>query len=292
MWLVSQNEDIMDACLIHMTAPQLTALAMPFVQATTTQSRLSPYNTQIFAVRLAAQSHHKLCHAIAGGSLKSAILEGLEGKNAANYASKSWVRVAAWRERLMSKCDEMHKTLLRTDYLPYAGQAPKDNTAAILALGALDRASPQKTADFMACAPSEAAEQRRRAQQKAGYEALLYASSFSSGLQDTLTAHLIVGTALAFIGHTQQAETLIAAAVAHRLLQQKSQGPSQTFYGALRGHNSAPGRLSLPWLKAAALASGSAAIEQSYVDGMAQVGQEPIPVRCRLSLSAQWPHLS
>jgi hypothetical protein len=81
-------------------------------------------------------------------------------------------------------------------------------------------------------------------------------------LQDTLLAHLIVGTALSYVGQIGAAETLLGHAVATRLPEALAPGQGDRghpFFAELNGHATSPWH-SLAMLKVAALEGDSAVL--------------------------------
>lgn len=170
---------------------------------------------------------------------------------------------------------------------------PKDNTTAILAIDQLDDASPMRDVDWNNVGIGRPSWQQQQDRRISGYAALLLASSFSEPMQHSLLAHVIVSTALAFVGMETAAIDVAREAVQVRLPQDLLQDSSRNqplSYGYLRGHDTAPGQQAIVWLKAAALAADAPELAALQAQGeeMLQPLQQ---MQVAFSEGRRWVHL-
>lgn len=265
-WLTRQAPDIMDACLNHLDGKDHAALASAWVQAADAVAQPRTLMTS----RLAAASHRHFDESIAPGPLCQAVVRGLGTMDATPYDATHWLRLPQWRDGLLRERDDEHREALTKKIYRPTDKVSRDNTAAIMALDRLDAASPCHDAIALRNGVAGSLFKRRQNARIAGFEALLLASSFSAAMQGTLVAHVIVGIALAYVGHKEQAIAVLKEAVDVRLpkaIKLERDDGAHPFFGVLRGHSTSPGQQAMLWMNSAALAADAPELQELVLRG-------------------------
>lgn len=285
-WLNLQADEVIDACLGHLPGNDLAHLATAYRQGIAALAPPTSRGAQALGHRLADQCHRRLKGAHGSGPW---IEQLVQASQVLDFDAQEWATMHARRQDLKPTLDVTHARFLAGHYAPHRA-VPQDNTAAVLALDALSRG-----AAMLPLGQAQHFEAGNKFSplplKEAGAEALVWATFFAPSLQDTLIAHVIVGTALSFMGETRAAERWLNLGLLQNLdawLDPSDGDASKTFYGPMRRHSTMPEE-SLAWLNAAALATGSTVLLASSEQARSRTNPSLAAFNMSHTRHPRWP---
>lgn len=290
-WLLGQSDDLMDACLAQLPARDRAILGQGLIMPGPHRGLAAPQPMPHLVRRVAACNRQAVLQGIDVGPLRTALLGGLDTPHNQAVDSTHWVRLNGMRNQ--QRDHVMGCAQSWALQWPNAARQPlyQDVAAAVCALDRLSLAAPHTLAWHLTSKGHTSAAHYRKTRREAGREALLMASWFTTAMQHTPLAHVVLGSALAFMGRTEAAEEIFTAWAKRDMAQALCSGAdalhlSQLFLDPHR----LPDRC-LMWVKAAALAADAPAICKIYFDALHRVHRIHNRWPSPSDLNARWPIL-